>query len=220
MDRIGATLVRNWELKVASILIACAVWVAVAATEQSQVAVTAAVEYVGLGRDTMLVDSRRDRVEVEVQAVRSAAARLHGDDVRVRVDLGGVPPGTSRVVLGLEQVETPPGVHATRITPTQLQVTLARAVTARLPVDARVQGQPAPGYRVARVTVDPETVLVRGAQSTIETRPPIATEAIDVSGSQSDVITDVGLVLSDSMALVRDRAVRVTVEIRKRGSAR
>jgi YbbR domain-containing protein len=59
---------------------------------------------------------------------------------------------------------------------------------------------------------------VRGPQSTIEGRSAIETEAVDVSGSQTDVIRTVGLVLPESMDTVRDRAVQVTVEIRKRGS--
>jgi YbbR domain-containing protein len=220
MERLGDTLVRNWDLKLASILVASAVWIAVAVTDQSQVAVPAAVTYVGLGPDAMLVGPHRDRVEVEVQATRGAAPRLGAHAVRVRVDLAGMPPGETDVPLALDQVEAPRGVHATRITPARLRVTVARALTVPVRVKARVDGQPAPGYRVGRVTVDPETVLVRRPQSTIEARLDIVTEPIDVSGRQSDMTTDIGLVLSDSMALVKDRTVRVTLEIRKRGGAR
>ncbi len=213
-------LVRHWELKLASLLIAFAVWIVVVSTEQSQLGLAAPVDYVGLGRDTILVPPRRATVDVEVQAPRGAAARLGPENVRVRVNLEGLPAGESLLAIGPEQVQVPRGVRVVRITPARLRVALARATVTRMAVAARVQGQPASGYGVGRVTVDPETVAVRGPQSTIEGRTVVETEAIDVSGSQADVIRTVGLVLPDSLSAVKDRAVQVKVEIRKRGSAK
>ena len=218
MRWLAGAVMHHWELKLAALVMAFVMWLFVASTDKSQFALAAPVEYVGLGRDAVLVGTRNDTVDVEVQALRWLVERLSPQDLRVRVHLDGMPAGQSVVAIGPEQVEAPPGVRVTRVTPARLRLTLARAVVTRLAVTAQLRGQPAPVFGVERVVVQPETVQVRGPQSTIEGRSAIDTEAVDVSGSQADVIRTVGLVLPESMDTVRDRAVQVKVEIRKRGS--
>jgi YbbR domain-containing protein len=200
------------------VLIASILWLFVVSTDESQLALAAPVEYLGLGRDTVLVGARSDTVDVQVQALRWTVARLTSQDLRVLVNLDGMPAGESMVAIGPEQVKAPPGVRVTRVTPALLRLRLARAVVARMAVTAHVRGRPAAGYAVGHVVVRPETVQVRGAQSTIEGRTALETEAVDVSGSDADVVRTVGLVLPESMEMVKDRAVQVTVEIRKQGS--
>jgi YbbR domain-containing protein len=218
MRRLGAVVVAHWELKVVALVMAFVLWLFVVSTDKSQLGLAAPVEYGGLGSDIVIVGPRSDTVDVEVQALRWAVARLTAQDVRVHVDLEGMPIGESVVAIGPEQVTAPPGVRVTRITPARLRLTLARAAVARLAVTAQLRGQPAAGFVVAAVSVQPETVQVRGPKSTMERRASIETEAVDVSGSQTDVIRTVGLVLPESMEVVKDRAVQVKVEIRKRGS--
>jgi len=177
------------------------------------------VEYVGLGGDLALVESRPERVAVEVEAPRWVMARLDPHDLRALVNVTGLPPGESRVTLRPEQVQVPPGVRVVRVAPVRLQIVLARDALATMTVRARVRGQPAPGYRIERVSVAPETVMVKGPQSTIETQTAIDTQSIDVSGSHADVIRTVGLVVPGSLNVVKDSTVRVQVKIGKQGQA-
>jgi len=219
MRRLGQIVLDSWELKVASALMACAVWALVLSHQTASRTVVSSVEYVGLGGDLALVESRPERVAVEVEAPRWVMARLDPHDLRALVNVTGLPPGESRVTLRPEQVQVPPGVRVVRVAPVRLQIVLARDALATMTVRARVRGQPAPGYRVERVSVAPETVMVKGPQSTIETQTAIDTQSIDVSGSHADVIRTVGLVVPGSLNVVKDSTVRVQVKIGKQGQA-
>jgi YbbR domain-containing protein len=206
-------LTAHWEIKLIAVLVACTLWFFVATSEQSQLALSTPVEYVGLGPELVLVAGQRETVDVEVRAVRSVVARLGPETVRVHVDLTGLDQGDSVVQLTPADVQVPPGATVTRITPARLELTLAPAATNAVKVVPQVRGMPAEGFAIQRVDVEPPTVRIKGPRSTIESRGDVSTLPIDVSGSRRSVIQSVGLMLPASTYLTRERTVRVTVEI-------
>src|SRR5262249_2597761 len=151
-------LVRNWHLKLLSLAVAAGLWLFVAVGERSQLALATPVEYVGLPDDAVLLPDPRDRVELQVEAGRWAGRRLTSESLRVRVNVAHLPEGESQLTLAPSDVQTPPGVRVTRITPPQLRVAVAKAAEKTLRAVASVRGQPATGYAVTRVLVDPGSV--------------------------------------------------------------
>jgi YbbR domain-containing protein len=206
-------LTAHWEIKLIAVLVACTLWFFVATSEQSQLALTTPVEYVGLGPDLVLVAGQRETVDVEVRAVRSVVARLGPETVRVHVDLTGLDQGESVVQITPSDVQVPPGATVTRITPARMQLTVAAAATGAVKVVPQVRGLPATGFAIQKVEVEPPTVRIKGPRSTIESRGEVSTLPIDVSGSRRNVSQSVGLMLPASTYLTRERTVRVTVEI-------
>jgi YbbR domain-containing protein len=213
-------LVSNWEVKLLSLTIAVVVWFFVVSAERSQLTMTAAVEYVGLGAGKVLVGARRDNVELEVEATRWAAARLTPTSVRLRVDVANLPEGESTVRLSREIVDVPPGVRVTRISPAWLRVAVAAAVTRPVRVVPHVRGTPADGYTMRRMAVDPPTVQLKGPRSTIDVWDTVDTDPVDIAGRQQTVTQTVPLALPDSVFPVTERTVVVTVDIRPEESMR
>jgi hypothetical protein len=206
-------LAHNWELKLASLVIAAALWIFVVGGDRTRVALAAPVEYVGLP-DALVLVSSRESVDLEVEAPRWAMERLNPTTLRVRVALADVVEGDSVLQLSPAQVQAPPGVNVTRITPAWVRVSVAAAVTSTVRVVPQIRGAPAAGHFMSRVTVEPSAVAVRGPRSTIEAGGfSLETLPVDVSGRQESVSQAIGLVTPESVALVRERAVQVTVEI-------
>jgi YbbR domain-containing protein len=210
-------LTAHWELKLIAVLVACTLWFFVATSEQSQLALAAPLEYVGLPPEMVVVGGQRETMDVEVRAVRSVVARLGPETVRVRLDLAGIEAGESFVQVTPTDVQVPPGATVTRITPARLLITVAPAATGEAKVVPKVHGTPAPGFTVQRVVVDPSSVRIKGPRSTIETRGEVSTLPIDVSGTRRSVTQSVGLMLPAATYLTRERTVRVTVEIAEDG---
>jgi len=204
----------NWELKLAAVAIAFALWLFVVSSDKSEIAVAAAVEYVGLDDDRVLLTKPRDPVEVRLQAPRWAMTRLTPETLRVRVNVARLRDGESVVPLSPAQVATPPGVAVTGLSPAWLRVTIASAVVKSLKVVPQIQGSPAPGHVVGRVVADPPTVEVKGPRPIIERRSTIPTVPLDVSGTRESVTQPVGLALPESVFPTRDRTVQVTVDVR------
>lgn len=212
-------ITRHWPLKLASLAIAVGLWLLVAVADRVHLAVSAPIEYVGVPADVLLIPDERDRVDLQLQVARFAANRVGADSVRVRVNVAPLAEGENRVLLSAGDVQAPPGVRVVRINPASLRVVVLPAAEATLPVTPQLRGQPAPGYAVARVVVEPSSVAVRGPRSTIGTRDTIETAPVDITGSRATVTQTVGLVLPEMVYPVRGGTVQVTVDIRPERAA-
>ncbi len=212
-------VLRDWPLKLLALAIAATGWDVVATSDRSLVSVAVPIEYVGVDRDLVLTEARRETADVEVAIARWALSRFRPDAVRVQVDLGGAGEGDGLIPLSVGDVRAPLGARVRRVTPARVRVHLARVSEATLRVVPVVRGVPAPGHRVAGVRVDPIAVHVKGPRSTIETRDSVQTAPVDVAGRSSSVTQDVGLALPDAVSAVNDGKVQVTVDIRAAGAA-
>jgi YbbR domain-containing protein len=207
-------LAANLDLKVIAVVLATALWWFVATTDTTQVALAAPVEYGGLTDDRIVVGALREAVEVRVQAVRWLATRLGPDSLKVKVNLADIALGDSVVDLQPEDVQAPPGVVVTRVTPSRLRLTLEKAHRRVVRVAPQVAGMPAAGYVMDRVTAEPASVQIKGPRTTIEQRDAVPTAPVDVSGSRQTVTRTVALALPESVIATKERSVHVIVEIR------
>jgi YbbR domain-containing protein len=211
---MSGLVLRNWELKVAAVIVAAVLWFFVVSADHAQVAFATPVEYVGLPSGLMVVGVPRETVDVQLEAPRWSVGRLTPSNVRVRVDVASVHPGDNAVRLLPEDVQAPPGVSVTRLSPSWLRVVVASAATKTVTVVPQLHGLPAPDFSLRRVLVDPPAVQVKGPRSTIEAQATVATVPVDVSGLRETVTRTVGLVLPESVYLTNEGPVRVTVEVR------
>lgn len=210
-------LTRNWELKLLSLVVACAIWAWVVTGERSQLVVPAAVEYVGLARDVILVGDPVESVDLHVLVPRWAETQLTRSVPRVQASLTGLGEGEDIVHLTDQNVQVPSGITVTRITPARLRVSLASAAEDTVRVVAQVRGRPAAGHAVTRVVVEPPAIPVKGPRSTIVRQGTIETVPIDVSGLRANVSQTVGLMLPEFVYPTRERSVQVTVEVKPDG---
>jgi len=83
---------------------------------------------------------------------------------------------------------------------------------AEKPITVNWIGEPAQGYRLLDVSVEPSSVQVTGLPATLETLR-VQTEPIDISGLNDTEVRQVSLDLPDGVQLVDIQPVVVTVEI-------
>src|SRR5207245_8607709 len=121
-------------------------------------------------------------VVLEVRGSRLALGRLAGDGFRAQVNVARVGAGDALVALHPDQVLGPRDVTVLRVSPARLRLTLEPVATAEVRVVPQLTGSPEPGYRVARVSVAPPTVEVRGPRSEVASRPRVQPSPIDISG--------------------------------------
>jgi YbbR domain-containing protein len=214
VDPVRQALTRNWELKLLSLLVACAIWAWVVTGERSRTIVPATVEYVGLARDLILVGDSVELVDLHLLVPRWAESQLGRSTVRVQADLSGLREGEDIVHLTEQNVQVASGITVVRITPARLRVSLAPAAEDTVPVVAQLRGTPAVGYAVTRVTVEPAAIPVKGPRSTMARHGTIETVPIDVSGIRASVSQTVGLMLPEFVSPTRERSVHVTVDVK------
>jgi YbbR domain-containing protein len=207
-------LTEHWHLKILALALASALWFFVSTAEQTEMALAVPIEYVGLEGALALEGPRRESVDVQLRATRWAADRVSPATVRVRVDVSDLREGENIVHLVPENIQAPPGVRITRVTPAWATVRATRAETRTVQVVPQLHGRPAADHVLGPVVVDPATVQIKGPRTTIEARNVVETLPVDVSGRREPVTQTVGLALPDSVYPVDQRTVNVTVEIR------
>lgn len=74
-------------------------------------------------------------------------------------------------------------------------------------------GQPAEGYRVLSLNVEPSAVLVQGRPTQLNNLSQVTTEPIDITGLTESFVTPASLALPDGVELDELTEITVTVEI-------
>lgn len=134
--------------------------------------------------DDMVVIARSsDAVNLRVRGSRGALRRVPVADVEYEVDLSGARPGVTSREVDLTAFDLGRGTQIVSRSPTTLEFTLDRKMTRRVRVDPEITGDPAEGYVLGEVVVDPRRILVTGAESELLRLDAIPTETIDVTGA-------------------------------------
>ncbi len=107
-------------------------------------------------------------------------------------------------------------VHGVSISPAavtvNIEVVQAQA-DKQVTINPSLAGEPAAGYQIAEVILEPTRVLITGPQETVEATDAVATEVIDISGAREDIVISVGLQLPSGLAIIEPTAFRVTIRI-------
>jgi YbbR domain-containing protein len=154
-----------------------------------------------------------DSVEVHL---RGRVSQLTGDqgDVIVYIDLSDGRAGSRLFHLRSDQVTTPFGIQATQVFPSTVMLTLETTGTKRVNVEATVEGKPAEGFEIGKITVDPPAVDVMGPESELKALRSAITETVMVEGARETVIRSVPIgVMNSSLRMKESRTARVTVEV-------
>ena len=123
-------------------------------------------------------------------------------------------PGSRLFDLVTEQVRAPFGVQVTQVAPATVALDLEPSGRRTVPVVPAVEGEPAPGYVVGKVSSDPATVEVVGPESRLRQLTEAMTESVSVAGATAPVREDVTVGVPDlALRLSVPRRARVTVDV-------
>lgn len=163
---------KNWRSLVWALLLSIAVWIAAVTAadpdEQRNYGNPVVIEIVGQDPGLVIVGEIPAQVEVTLRAPRSVWARLDGKDkpIRAVVDLSGMSAGEHSVRVQVQVSENPARVVSA--SPTTFTITLEPLANRTFPVGLTLNGQPATGYQAGDPVLDPQEILVSGAESLVK----------------------------------------------------
>jgi YbbR domain-containing protein len=158
------------------------------------------------------ITDQPDSIDVSVRGSYAEISRM--TDLAVTANLGGSVPGANVMPLRVDMVNAPLGVEVTQIDPGTVTVYLEKSGRAEVPVRPTVEGQPAPGFAVRQVMVDPRMVVVVGPEGRLRPTTTAVTERVSIEGLTETVIQVVRVGVADAqLRLGEPRTARVTVQI-------
>ena len=207
---------RNLGLKFLSTCIAALLWLIVAGERVVERVMRAPVEMQNLPEGLELVGNPPDTVEVRLRGPSGALSRMAAGDMAAVIDLGTARPGRRLFHLTQSNVNVPYGMEIVQVGPSTLTMEFEMSGRRTVPIEPDVEGRPAPGFEVTKVTSDPLTVEVedRGRWKRLQAA---ITEPVSVQDQTRSVREVVTIGVPDASLLLRSaQTAVVTVTITQR----
>jgi YbbR domain-containing protein len=204
----------NLGYKLLAVAITLFLWVVARGSSSVERGFDIPVVLQGIPDDLVVVDQGADVVNVRVLGSRSALRNFDPQNLEYTIEIADAKPGQAAFEVDLSRFDLPRGARVVSRSPSRIELALERRIAKTLKVKPDVEGQPAEGYRVGDVTVDPPRVRITGARSEVLRLSEVATETIDVAGATGPVEREVrvsagpGHVWADS-----PRTVKVKVAV-------
>jgi YbbR domain-containing protein len=177
-----ASLGRNKALKLLSLFLALALWLAVGGEERTEATLNISLELANLPQHLMVTSEVPSSLQVRVSGPRGFIRTLSQSRLTYSLDLAGVKAGRQSFPVATDSFDFPRGVQVTRVQPNPLVLTITPTTTRSLPVQPEFSGHPPEGYEVKSIKVRPSKIEVRGPVSELEALKFIPTLPLDISG--------------------------------------
>jgi diadenylate cyclase len=212
-------VLHNFGLKLLSLALAVALWLAVARDPVAEVAVEVPIEFHNIPENLEISSENIPRAQIRVRGPQRVVRHLQSADVSADIELSGMKPGERTFDLTAEQVHQPKELEVVQIIPSQFHLTFDARLTRQVPVHPRVVGTFAPGYAIAQIVSEPSTVTISGPQKRVEAVEAAITDSVDASGTMSRATFVRHAYVSDPLVQVMNsNPVRVTVIMEKVGA--
>lgn len=206
----------DWAVKLLALGITLVLWLAVADLNKPRT-IRIAVQLNFIRPTNLDISNEPPRtIDVELTGSRERLNDMRLLDLIATVDLSDNSAGERFVRLNNERVhmELPEGVRIASFRPATIPIRLEPTLERQLPVEVKLEGEPAPGYEVLSSVAEPKLITVRGPSSVIQSLQQAPTESIPIAGRKSNfTAVSVTIAISDSRIDVVTPGVDVSVEI-------
>ncbi|HSE97643.1 MAG TPA: CdaR family protein [Blastocatellia bacterium] len=177
-------ILENTGLKILALFITAVLWISVAMRPVSQITLRdVPIELRLPPESSKLVVSRNDGLSAQVylSGPRDVLDTRRSSELTVIADLSDAEPGVRVIPLGLDRSRLPASVSEQGVEPRSIRVTVERELEREVPVVARFDGEPPPGYEVISKQIVPLAVRIVGPASQVKDIEEVSTETISLS---------------------------------------
>ena len=167
------------------------------------------LELQNLPENLEMVEPPQESVDVRVRGTADALGRITPGDLVATVDLSAAQSGRRLFHLSPERVKAPFAVVVTQVTPSSVAIRFEPSATRIVPVIPSVEGEPAPGFIVGKISADPPTVEIVGPESILRRVTEAITEPLWVGSASADVRSSVIVGVADEG--VRLKSVKTAI---------
>ena len=206
---------RNLALKLVSVVLAALLWLIVSGERTVERVLRIPLEYTNIPSQLELVGDPPTVVDVRVRGSSGTLGRLSSGELAAVLDVRSPRSGQRLYHLTGSEVRVPFGVDVVQVTPASIALFFEQSSAKTVSVLPVLEGQPAEGYMVAKVTANPSRVEIVGPASALKGLESAVTEAVSVEGATKNVVESVTMGPADPSVRLRgpQTSTQVTVAI-------
>lgn len=172
------------------------------------------LELAALNDSLVVTEQSVDAVNIRVMGSRAALRNIDATAMRFAIDLSGAKRGQTEIEVPDSPVDLPRGARVVSRSPSRITVQIERKGRKAVTVRPDIMGEPAAGFHLANLRVEPELVRLVGARSEVLRLSEVSTEPVDLTGLEEGIEREVRLFLGSGTVWMEDaQPVRVIVEI-------
>lgn len=206
----------NLGLKISAVLISVFLWFFVTSRGQSEITLDVPLEFKNVPADIGIVHAGVKTVSVTVRGQERPMKNLKAADVRVYVDLEKAKKGEEVFYIKTTDIKLPYALTAVNVTPSSVKVKLDETVAKTVSVSPVVTGEPADGYVVRSVRVEPKSIVIKGLKFEIRNLRSVRTESFDITDLRTTTTRKMKIDTGGGTVTPETDTVAVTITITER----
>jgi YbbR domain-containing protein len=205
---------RQLGLKATALVLSALLWLTVAGDHFVERSMRVPLEFRNIPPEIEIIGDPPETVDVRLRGSSALLARIEPREIVAVLNLGTARPGSRMFHLRIDEVRAPYGVEVAQVIPGTLAIDLEKSGRRTVPIVPALDGEPAPGFVIGKVTSDPATVEVAGPESRLRQLTGATTEPVEMTGSRGRVRDIVTVGITDSaVRLVQPQNATVLVEV-------
>ena len=217
MQSLKHWISHNWFLKTFSVVLATMLWMAIAYETSSEIGMEVPLEYRNIPGQLEITGDTTNAVQVRLRGPWNVIKDVSPRDVSTTIDLSKLTSGEKIIPLSPQNVQAPFGAEVVRVNPSSVRFSLEHTISREVPVIPTISGQPADGYEMGYVMVNPSKIRIEGPESRVTTLDSIPTMPIRIDQRQTLLSQSVDVDVPDpQIRLQQPSPVEVRIEIHKK----
>jgi diadenylate cyclase len=214
-------VLRNFALKVLSLLLATGLWLLISRDEEpAEVALRAPIVFQHVPSQLEISSESIPEAQIRVRGPERVIRQLQANEVHAEIDLAGVRAGDRTYELTSQQVRHPRDVTVVQVLPSQLHLAFDTPSSREVEIHPRVTGTFAEGEQIVKVEADPPRVTITGPRHHVDKIDSAITDPIDATGTRGAAVFTTSVYVPDPLVQVaQTTSIRVTVLVQKIGTA-
>ena len=179
-------LTKNIGLKLASLILAIALWFFVILSGRSGIFMDIPIMYINVPQEFEVVDFPKT-VSVNIEGQERLLKNLKQNEINAVINLSDAKAGKSFYTLTHENIKRPKTLEVTSIEPQTISITIEKLLKKTVPVQPAVVGVPEHGFVIVEIKVAPEEIVIEGPRNIISKIYNVKTEPIDITGLKNNL---------------------------------
>lgn len=188
---IRTQLFDNWGIKLLALGLSLALWFYVTSKGKTEMTLTVPIELRNVPQNTAVIGDVPGSLEVRIQGQERVLRDISlGKKVVCVADLSLLKPGENTVRISPDDIRRPLDTTITYLSRTEFSVKLEPLVRKSFRLRPVLRGAPAPGYRVAKLSLRPMRITVEGPASVVQTLERLQTMPVDVRDARESMTVE------------------------------
>jgi YbbR domain-containing protein len=203
----------NLGLKIAAVLLSVVLWFFATSRGQSEITIDVPIEFINISTGIEMVNHNIKVISLTIKGQERLIKNIKPADIRVYVDLSKAKKGEAVYYINREDIKLPPSISVTNISPSSVKITTEETILKTVKVRPFIIGDPAKGFYVKSVELEPQTVIIEGVKSEVRKLNNIRTEPLDITGLNETFTQEVKLDLTGKNIKTKTNDIKIRVII-------